>query len=185
MRVGDGEPLTERIEVVLFARELLAGKRQRVDDGLVDTRGERKLQLHELRVEESKVERRVVDHPARAAREVDELAGDVRETGLVAQHFPGQPMHVGRAAVDLTFRVDVEMHAATGQPAVDHFHGGNLDDAVTQLGVEAGGFGVEDQVPHETGIRVRARSSPPRRAATSRSRGRRKAARSATTTCRR
>jgi hypothetical protein len=40
------------------------------------------------------------------------------------------------------------MHAAAGDPAVHDFHGGNLDDAVTERRVEPGGFGVEDEVAH-------------------------------------
>jgi hypothetical protein len=44
-------------------------------------------------------------------------------------------------------RVDVEMHRAAGREAIDQLDAAELDDAVL-AGVEAGGFGVEDDLAH-------------------------------------
>jgi hypothetical protein len=40
------------------------------------------------------------------------------------------------------------MEIIARQPAVDELHPRDLDDPVTQLGLEAGGFGVEDYLAH-------------------------------------
>jgi hypothetical protein len=88
-----------------------------------------------------------VNDPLRAARESDEFLGDFPEFRLVFQHFPRQAVHLGRAEVDLLVRIDVEVDGAAGRPPVDQLDGGDFDDAMV-LRVEAGGFGVEDQLPH-------------------------------------
>ena len=149
LRVRHAETLAQRIEAVLLTRELIAGERQRVDHFRRDGRGRRQIEPLHLFVEESEIERRVVDDPARSACEIDELGGDVGEFRLVAQRLPGQPVDVGGAAVDLALGIDIEVHVTTSEPAINHLDAGDLDDAVAQLRIEAGGFGVEDDVAHQ------------------------------------
>jgi hypothetical protein len=40
------------------------------------------------------------------------------------------------------------MEVVAGQTPVDHFNPGHLDDAVPQIGVQAGGFGIQNDLPN-------------------------------------
>jgi hypothetical protein len=93
-------------------------------------------------VQETDVERRVVDDPCRAARELDELRYPCGEVGLALQVVPGHSVHFRGAGIDLALRIKINLQCAAGRPSVDHFNGRDLDDAMAELGVEARGFGV-------------------------------------------
>ena len=116
----DAEALAQRVEVVALARELLARQRQRVDQ-LQRTRRRTRQRSHsvELVVEERDVERRVVDDPLGAAREVEELGREVAEPRPALQVVPRHAVHFGRADVDLALGIEVEVHVAPGRPPVD------------------------------------------------------------------
>ena len=64
-------------------------------------------------------------------------------------------MHFGRAGVDLAFRIDPEVDRAARRTAVDELDGGELDDPVALPRIEAGGFGVEDDLAHRWGMACR------------------------------
>ena len=89
-----------------------------------------------------------MDDPLGAAREVEELRRDVAEFRLALEVVPGLAVHLGRAGVDLALGVDVELDRAAGGAPVDDLDARELDDAVALLRVEAGGFGVEDDLAH-------------------------------------
>ena len=84
-----------------------------------DSRARGEVRARELGVEERDVERRVVDDPFGAAREIDELGRDVAEVRPVAQVVPRHAVDLGRADVDLALGVEVEVQVAAGGPAVD------------------------------------------------------------------
>ncbi len=90
----------------------------------------------------------VVDDQFAAADELQEFIDDVGELRLVGQEFQGDAVYRLGAGVDLAFRVDVFVQMAAGQPAVFHLDAGDFDDAVTRARVEAGGFGIEDDLSH-------------------------------------
>ena len=104
VRVVDAEALAQRIEAVALAGEHLAGERQRVGQLPVGRRRGRVPGERELDVEERDVERRVVDDPLGAAREIEELGGDVAEFRLALEVVPRLAVHFGRADVDLALR---------------------------------------------------------------------------------
>jgi len=110
--------------------------------------GRRKVKALQLFVYESDVERCVVNDPLRASREFYELVGNIRKSRLVAQHLPRQPVDVGRTAVYIALGVDVEMHGAAGGTPIDDFDRRDFDDAVAKIGLEAGGFSVQDKLTH-------------------------------------
>ena len=110
--------------------------------------GRRKVKALQLFVYESDVERCVVNDPLRASREFYELVGNIRKPRLVAQHLPRQPVDVGRTAVYIALGVDVEMHGAAGGTPIDDFDRRDFDDAVAKIGLEAGGFSVQDKLTH-------------------------------------
>jgi len=79
---------------------------------------------------------------------IADLSHDLRKPGLVGHELVGDAVHRHRARVDLTLGVDVEVQVAAGQAAVDHFHAADFDHAVAGGGVQAGGFGIENDLSH-------------------------------------
>ena len=80
---------------------------------------------------------------------VAQFLRDAGEFGLVAQEFGGQAVHPQRALVAVALGVDVEMQVAAGQFAVQQFHAADFHNPVPGLGVQAGGFGVQDDLAHQ------------------------------------
>ncbi len=75
-----------------------------------------------------------------------QLVGDLGEARLAAQLLERDAVNFVRALVDVAIGIEVVMERAAGRPAVHHFDAADFDDPVTQLGLEAGGFGVEDDL---------------------------------------
>ena len=149
VRIVDAEALAQGVEAIALAGEHLAGERQRVGELPVRLRGRRVPGEPQLDVEERHVERRVVDDPLGAARELQELGCDIGEFRLALEVVPGLAMHHGGARVYLALGVDVELDRAAGRAPVDDFDPRNFDDPVALLRVEAGGFRVEDDLAHQ------------------------------------
>jgi hypothetical protein len=57
-------------------------------------------------------------------------------------------MHLQRALLDLAFRIQIIVKAAAGQPPAHHFHGGDFDNTMAELGFQAGGFSVDKNLAH-------------------------------------
>src|SRR6266536_408712 len=148
MRVVDSEPLAQRIEVVALAGEHLAREAQRVGELRVHASAHLMSGHSKLKVEKSDVERRVVNDPLGATREIEELGDDVAEFRLAAQVVPRLAMDFGRAEVDVALRVDEELDHAAGRAAVDDLEAGQLDDPMALQRIEAGRLGVEDDLTH-------------------------------------
>jgi hypothetical protein len=53
-------------------------------------------------------------------------------------------MHLERRSLAVALCVEIAVEIVARQAAVDELHPGDLDDPVTQLGLEAGGLGVDD-----------------------------------------
>ena len=111
----------------------------------------RRWQAPELVVQETDVERRVVDDQFRALDELDQLVDDVREFRLLLQELGRQAVHRLGAGVDRPLRVQVLLERAPGRAAVDELDAADLDDPVALGGFEAGGFGVENDLAHGVG----------------------------------
>ena len=71
-----------------------------------------------------------------------------RNFGLPSEVVPRLAVHFRRADVDLALRVDEEMDRAARRAPVDDLEAGELDDPVALQRIEAGGFGVEDDLAH-------------------------------------
>jgi hypothetical protein len=137
---------------VALAGECVARQRERVDEIPVHRGACRQAAVLELAVEEGDVERRIVDDPLGVARKLDDLVRKVAELRLALQIVPCLPVDFRRAHLDVALRIEVQVQRAAGRPAVDELEGRELDDAVTQLRVEARRFGVDYQLAH-AGIR--------------------------------
>src|SRR6185312_2749963 len=109
-------------------------------------------QACQLGVEEGDVEGGVVDHQLGAGEERQQLFGDLAEARLPVEVGARDAVHGERAVIDLAFGIEVAMKRTAGRTAVDQLDAADLDDAVIQLGLEAGGLGIQHDLAH--GARV-------------------------------
>jgi hypothetical protein len=103
-------------------------------------------------IEEGDVECRVMDHQLRAGDEFEQLLGDLREAWLVQQLLTRDAVHFERALVDVALGIEIAVEGPARRPPVHELDAADFDDAVSLFGLEAGGFGVEDDLAH--GARV-------------------------------
>jgi hypothetical protein len=54
-----------------------------------------------------------------------------------------------RAFVDVALRIQIAMKGAPREPAIEEFDAADFDDAMLLLDLEAGGFRVENDLPHQ------------------------------------
>ena len=78
-------------------------------------------------------------------------ASAAAEQAAAAQELLGEPVHLQRTRVDLAIGPQVAVELPPRPPAIQHLDAAHLDDAVALLGLEARGFGVEDDLTHEEG----------------------------------
>ena len=71
-----------------------------------------------------------------------------REARLALEIRARDAVHRERALVDLALGIEVAVESAPGRTAIHELDAADLDDAVAQLGFEARGFGVEDDLSH-------------------------------------
>ena len=84
---------------------------------------------------------------------VDELAGDFGELRApAASRDDLDAVHGERARVDLALGIEEAVEFLAGRPAIEDLHASDFDDAMAGARFEAGGFHVEDDLPH--GARV-------------------------------
>ena len=126
----------------------LARQGQRIEDDGVLFDARRRGQARQLGVEESDVERRVVDDQLGIAYELDEVVGQIGKTRLVGQKLVGNAVNGHGAVFNVSIGVDVDVKAAPGLTPLDHLQGTDLDNAVPLLGFEAGGFGIKNDLSH-------------------------------------
>ena len=102
----------------------------------------------EFVVEERQVERRVVDDPFAAAREVDELRRDVGEARPAAQVVAREAVDLGRGEIDVALGIETVVQVPPREPAVDELHRGDFDDPVALLRVETRRLRIDQQLAH-------------------------------------
>src|SRR5690606_6065685 len=125
----------------------LAGQQQGVLDGAAVEQLPAAAEPVEFGIEEADVEGGVVDDQLGALDEGEELVGDLGEARLVGQELQGQPGHFLRARLELAVRVQVGVEGAPGRAPLQQFHAADFDHPVALLPFQAGGFGVEDDLP--------------------------------------
>ncbi len=102
----------------------------------------------ELRVQESHIERRVVDDEFRVADELQELHVHLRKGRLLRQPLARQSVHLNRALVDVALGIQILMEGAAGEAPVEELHATDFDDAVLLLDLEPRGFRIENDLAH-------------------------------------
>ncbi len=148
-RVIDFVALTQGVEVVSLSRVHRPGQLERVQHAA--HRGHAlclALELRELVVEEGYVECRVVDDELGVLDEFDELGGDLGKLRFAFEVGALDAVDGHRALVDSALGIHVMVKRAPRHTAVHDLNAADLDDAVIELGFEAGGFGVEDDLAH-------------------------------------
>jgi len=133
-RVVHAKPVTERIQTVALAREHLLGHDQAVDHARHHAGDRRTPQQLQFLVQETDVEGRVVDDEFRALEIGQQLVGDLRELGLVAQKLVADAVHLERVLVAVALRVDVVVQVVAGELACQQLDTADLDDAIAVLG---------------------------------------------------
>ena len=102
----------------------------------------------QLSIEESHVECRVVDHEFGIGDEGYELFRHFRELGFVVEVGALDAVHGHRALVNGALGIQIAMEGAAGHPPIHDLDAAYFNDSVTELGFEAGGFGIEDDLAH-------------------------------------
>ena len=142
----DAEAAAQRIQAGRRAGELTPGKRDGIDCPVV---GKAYVaDLAELGIEESQVELGVVDYQHRIAQEGEHVLGDLGEFRLLRQELTGQPVHLEGIGRHLALRIDIGLKTFARGDVVDQLQASDFNDAVARLGVEPGGFGIENDFAH-------------------------------------
>src|SRR5690606_32144669 len=143
------EPAAQRIQGVALAGEALARQQQRVlDPAPVGQAAVLVTGQAQLVVQEADVESGVVDDEFRAIDESEELVHDLGEARLVGQEFQGQAGDFLRTLLERAVRVEVLVVGPPRGPPFDELHAADFHHPVATFPAQAGGFGIEDHLPH-------------------------------------
>ena len=149
MRVVDRVALAQGVQAVALAGMHLPRQRQGIEDSAEIGDFSYSVEPPELGIQEGDVERRIVNNEFRIAHELEKLRLDLRERRLIRQPVARQTVHLLRAFVDVALRIQIAMKGAPREPAIEEFDAADFDDAMLLLDFEAGGFRVENDLPHQ------------------------------------
>ncbi|MNC84815.1 hypothetical protein D3C83_03830 [compost metagenome] len=147
-RVIDLIAFTQCVEAVLLAGMNVPGHAQGVDDARTIIADRFSLSEIEFGIEKGDVERRIVNDQLGAIHVIQKLVDDLAEPRLVTQEFSRESVHLQRAFLAVPSGIDVTVEMIAGQAPADQFHPRDFDDAMAKRRIQAGGFGVEDYLPH-------------------------------------
>ena len=71
------------------------------------------------------------------------------EARFIAQEFGGQAVDRQCALFRIALRIDVAVEVIPGQLALKKLNAANFNDSVTLFRVNAGSFGIEDDLTHK------------------------------------
>ena len=125
---------------------LAARQHQRIDQPLA--RDQRALDALEFGAQKAVIETGIVDHQRRVADERQEIVGDFDKARLVLEEIRRQPVNGEGLGRHLAFRIEIAVEDRAGRNPVEQLDAADFDQAVTLVGIEAGGFGVENDFAH-------------------------------------
>ena len=102
----------------------------------------------QLTVQETHIERCVVNHQLRTFHVIEKLVDDLGNTRLVGKKFIGDAMHVDGAWIDFAIRIDIPARVIAGQSTTHEFNATDLDNAVAVLRLQPGGFRIQYDLAH-------------------------------------
>src|SRR5690625_229851 len=83
------------------------------------------------------------------SHERQEIFRDLLEARLVGQELGGEAMDLEGFLRHVPLGIDVVLPCLTGWHVVDQFHTTDLDDPMTVIGIETGGFRIEYDLAHQ------------------------------------
>jgi len=146
----DAEPHAQGIEAVLGARMLGAGERQRIHHSA--HRNGNAAALLELEIEETEIEACIVCNERRIAEKVQELVDPFGKPRLVGEKQVREPMHFLGFERHVPVGIEIGMEVPPGLDPVEDLDTTDLDHTITTQWVQARGFRVEDDLPHEANL---------------------------------
>src|SRR5688572_18034277 len=146
----------QRVERMLGARMAAACEHQRVDHPLEPDGG--MAAGVELPVEEAEIELRVVGDEGGVTDELEQIDHVLVEALLVGEEGVAEPVDPLGLDRHRPVGIEIGVERAAGRDAVDQLDTADLDQPVTGRGIEAGGFGVEDDLAHWADYRPRAQA---------------------------
>ena len=102
----------------------------------------------QLVVEEAEIEPGIVRHQRRIAEEGKQFIDALGKARLGRKERGAEAVHALGLGRHIAFRVVIGVEAAASLDPADHFDAADFHHAVPRLGIEPGGFGVEDDLPH-------------------------------------
>jgi hypothetical protein len=123
----------------------LTGHRQGVKNGamLSDISFVPLTQQRKFIVNETNVERGVVDDQLRALDELEKLIGDLSETRLTHQKRSGNTVNADGSFIAFAIRLQIDVEVSPGQASADQFDTTDLDHAMPVCNGHTSGFGIE------------------------------------------
>src|SRR5512140_3521943 len=125
---------------------LAARQQQCVDQPLA--RDQRTLDAFELGAQEAVIETGIVDHQRRIADEGEKIVDDLDETLVALEEIARQPVNGEGLGRHLALRIEIGVEGRAGRNPVKQFDAADFDQAVALVGIQPGGFGVEDDFAH-------------------------------------
>ncbi len=122
-------------------------QQQRVDQAVACNR--LPLDAVELGIDETDVERGVVNYQRRIANEFQEGVDDFGEQRLGGQELSRQAVHGKRFRRHVALGIDVAVIGLPGRHAVVDLDAADFDQPVAAQRIEACGFGIENDFAHE------------------------------------
>jgi len=151
-RVVDAVATAEGVQAVPLARMQLPRQRQRVHHAAQVAHAQlQAVHAGQLRIEEADVEYRVVDHQLGATDELEQLLDHVGEPRLAGQELVGDAVDRERPGIHFPVRTEVTVERPPGGPPVVELDAADLDHSMALADLEAGGFGVQDDLAHGGG----------------------------------
>jgi hypothetical protein len=102
----------------------------------------------ELRIDEARVEARIVDDERRIADEGEQVVDDIGEQRLVGEEFGREAVHPEGLLGHVALRIDVTVKRLPGRNRVEQLDAADLNQPIAAQGIEAGRFGIEHDLAH-------------------------------------
>lgn len=147
--------VAQGIQTGFLPGEHFARHRQGIGNGAAEFLDGRQPHPAELHIEEAHIEFGIVDNQFRTAQKIGNLPADLckRRRVFLFQNLYRQAVDACRLFGHIALGVDIEVQVFVGHLAVDHFQTGKLDQTVAAVGIQAGGFGIEDDLAcHHIGV---------------------------------
>ena len=101
------------------------------------------------------VEARIVDDERSVPDEGQQISHDLGEQRFVGEKFAGQAMHREGLRRNVALGVEIAVEGLSGRDAVEKLDAADLDQPVAPQRVEARRFGIEHDLAHGLGFRLK------------------------------